>query len=399
MYKKIDFRGKVVGNNDRDKNTGSAFSYLNLPKDVKVFSLDDGVETILLDIMPYEITDPHHPCREEGSDIASPGTLWYRRPFAIHRGIGANNETVVCPTSIGKKCPICEYQLKMYKEKGPTDETKALRAKKRDLYVVIPIDSKKHDEVPYIMDMSRTCFQDTLAADLKLRPKNELFFTLDEGKTADVSFKWKSFGEVNFPEARSFSFENREPYPDSILDEIPNLDKMLKVKSYDELSKMFYQVDIEDEGGELSDVKEDEPIRERKSLRERGKEDDNHRPTRGSEDKAAPEKEDKPVERRSLRRNAEADEAPEKPKEEKRVRRNAEVEEAPRARNAESENAEKSARVGRGLRASEKAEDGEKCPHGHRYGIDTANFPECDTCEIYDNCDEEFIRRKRASKG
>jgi hypothetical protein len=398
MYKKIDFRGKVVGNNDRDKNTGSAFSYLDLPKDVKVFSLDENVSSILLDIVPYIVSDPHHPCREDGSEIATPGTLWWRRPFAIHRGIGANSETIVCPTSIGKRCPICEFQLKMYKEKGPTDETKALRAKKRDLYVVIPIDSPKHDEVPYIMDMARTCFQDTLAEDLKLKPKNELFFTLDEGKTAYVTFKWKSLGETNFPEARAISFEPREPYPDSILDEIPNLDKVLKVKSYDELYAMFYQVDNEIEGGDLHEVKEDEPIRERKSLRERASESSE----KIREREPAPDKEEKAPERRSLRRNS-GDESPKEPKAEegrRTSRRNADddnSEKTPRSRNAEDENAEKSARVGRGLRASERDMAEEKCPHKHRFGVDTANFPECDTCKIYDACDEEFIKRKRAA--
>ena len=393
MYKKIDFHGKIVGNNDRDKNTGA--SYLTLPKDVTLFKLEEDVELVSLDIMAYVVTDPHHPCREEGTDIATPGTIWWRRPFAIHRQIGVDNETIVCPKSISKPCPICEHQLKLFRASGPTDETKALRAKDRDLYVVVPIGSKKHEEVPFIMDMARRNFQDTLAADLKLKPKNELFFTPDEGKTAEVTFLWETLGDVTYPKARSFAFESREPYGDDVPEQMPNLDTMLKVKSYDELFRLFNQMDPEDEGGELKDVKDDEPIRERKSLREKVKDFE----------KADPDKEEKASERRTLRRNSGDDTTKDPKPEEKRIsRRNAvnEGEEQPRSRSAENENADKSARVGRGLRASEKGEDkvhketGDKCPWGHHFGVDTAQFPDCDTCEIYDDCDEELIKRKRA---
>jgi hypothetical protein len=410
-YKKIDFRGKVVSNNDKDKNVGSALSYLNLPKDVELFKIDEGVELVLLDIVPYIVSDPHHPCREEGSDIATPGTIWWRRPFAIHRGIGANNETVVCPSSMGKKCPICEYQLKLFKDKGPTDETKALRAKNRDLYIVIPIESKKHDEVPYIMDMARKNFQDILAADLKLKPKNELFFTPDEGKTAEVTFIWESLGDVNYPKARAFSFSPRQPYDDTLLEQVPDLDKVLKIKTYDELYTMFYQVDTESDGGDLRDVKSDEPIRERKSLRERG-----------SEDNVDREKDNKEEGRRSVRKEVSDDKEPverrrhqpeEKAEDVKTDRQRISRRDAPdkaeenvperrTRRDSASENAEKSATIGRGLReekgdAKKAGKDEEKCPFGHRFGVDTAEFKDCDSCEIYDDCDEELIKRKRAS--
>jgi hypothetical protein len=388
MYKKIDFHGKVVSNNDKDKNTGS--SYLNLPEGVELFKLEEDAKVISLDIMGYVITDPHHPCRQEGTEIATPGTIWWRRPYAIHRQIGVDNETVVCPKSIGKPCPICEHQLKLFRASGPTDETKALRAKDRDLYVIVPIGSKKHEEMPFIMDMARRNFQDTLAEDLKLKPKNELFFTPDEGKTAEVTFIWETLGDVTYPKARSFVFESRQPYNDDIPEQMPNLDNVLKVKSYDELFRLFNQMDPEDDGGELKDVKEDEPIRERKSLRERS-----------SEKEPNTSKEEKSTERRSLRRNSGDEASKENKTEERRIRRNTDndAEETHHSKNAENENAEKSATVGRELRSSEKAGDKgeEKCPHGHRFGVDTAEFPECDTCEIYDNCDEELIKRKKAA--
>jgi hypothetical protein len=260
--------------------------------------------------------------------------------------------------------------------------------------------------------MARKNFQDILAADLKLKPKNELFFTPEEGKTAEVTFIWESLGDVTYPKARSFSFESRPPYDDNILEQVPDLDNVLKVKTYNELSNMFYQVDTESEGGELKDVKEDEPIRERKSIRDRGRDEEGHRQTRGSDDGERRTRNDPPVEKkeddlaeRRRRQPEEKDEdvktersrvsrrdVPEKTEEERSERRS--------SRDAASENAEKSAAIGKGLREAKRdskaGDDKERCPHGHKFGVDTAEFKDCDSCTIYDDCDEELIKRKRA---
>ncbi len=52
----------------------------------------------------------YHPDRDEEYGIAVPGSLWYKRPYWLHRGVGPENVSIVCPSSIGKKCPICEYR-------------------------------------------------------------------------------------------------------------------------------------------------------------------------------------------------------------------------------------------------------------------------------------------------
>ena len=82
------------------------------------FRLREGVEIwepkekgrYLIDVVPYETTSKNHP-----NGVAA-GVVWYQHPFKIHHGIGADGKSVVCPTTIGKKCPICEEIARLSKE-------------------------------------------------------------------------------------------------------------------------------------------------------------------------------------------------------------------------------------------------------------------------------------------
>ena len=109
------FRDKIKADSEKQKKDAKSYGYLLLPKDVKTFSPEPG-SRVILDFIPYEVTDEKHPDRNESNEIAVPGSLWYKRPFKVHRNVGVNNETVVCLTSIGKKCPICEYLAKRTRE-------------------------------------------------------------------------------------------------------------------------------------------------------------------------------------------------------------------------------------------------------------------------------------------
>jgi len=95
--KRGDFRGKT--NKDAKRNGKKSFGYLNLPKGVNMLAVEpEG--SIKFDIIPYEITDKRHPDKSIKEGIAIEGDLWYKRPFKIHRNVGAGDgETVVCPTS------------------------------------------------------------------------------------------------------------------------------------------------------------------------------------------------------------------------------------------------------------------------------------------------------------
>jgi hypothetical protein len=359
--KRSSFRGKVISSAAKTKNAGSAYGYLNLPKGVKVFNIPEGVKTVALDFLPYEVKDPKHPESDPTSDVAQPGSLWYRRPFKIHRNVGSTNDAVVCLTSIGKKCPICEYQNKRFKEGAEKEELTALRAKSRSLYVVVPLDSKKHEEVPHIWDMADSLFQDTLIEELQENEENEDFFALEGGATAEVRVRWESLGGHSYPEARSISFEARDDYEESILEEVPCLDEVLKVLPYDELSAKFFDLPEEGEGPLNPITDEERPARRKRHTEpepEEEKEEEEEKPKRIS--RTAPH---------------EATHAARKPK----------VEE----KEEEPEEEEKPAATMKRKSSASPSTKKDKCPFGHRFGVDTEDFDECDTCEIWADCLDE----------
>lgn len=342
------FRGKV--NRDGEKTGKSDSSYLNLPNGIKSYNVESEARKVKLDILPYTISDPYHPCKDVVNKIALQGDLWYRRPIKVHRNVGQGNAKVICPTSIGKKCPICEYQKKRFNEGAPKDETVPMYPQQRSLYIVIP---DGEDDI-YVWDMSNKMFQDMLIEELKDNPDNEIFPDLEEGKTLEIRLKWKTIGEKGkpFPEATNITFLDRDPYKASILDEVPDLDTILNVKSYDEIKNLFFELDEEPDGGSLKS-EEDEAPKERKSRR--------------VEKDPEPEKEEK-TERKSRRSEPEKEKEPEK--EERRSRRS----------------------------EPEKEETGgkEKCPHGLHFGKDFEKEDICDKCVLWDDC---YDANKKLKKG
>lgn len=252
--KKSRFGSNVSRTAEREKNKSKGFSYLNLPKGLSMYSPPFG--EVELDIIPYMVTDKHHPDYFEGdSDSAVTGDLWYRRPFSIHRDIGADKETVVCPKSIGKKCSICEEKDKQYKDNVSSDEVVG-KSSFRSLYFVIPKDHKDYEEVPYLWDISQYCFGDELNEELDENSKYANFPELDGGRTLKIKFAKKSFGKSKpFPFAKRIKFlKRKKAYPESIMEGLPSLDDIFTVRSYKDLQHLFFEMDDEDDAEVIEDT-------------------------------------------------------------------------------------------------------------------------------------------------
>ena len=347
--KKSSFRGKVGLNAQKTAKTGASYGHLKLPKGVGVFNPDpDG--RYKLDFIPYIVTDEKHPDRDKEAGIALVGDLWYRRPYKYHRNVGSSNDSAVCLTSVGKKCPICEYRAKRAKEGADKEELASMNASLRILYNVIPLDSKKHEETIHIFDISAWNFQNLLTEELKENEENEIFPDLEEGKTLKVRFEAATVGTSKpFAEASRIDFLERDStYEESILDESPNLDEVLIVLSYEELQAKFL---------------EEDDLPKKKSLKDADEEDED-------------EPEDKPKER--TRKKI----APKEPEEE-------EEEEEP-----EEKPKKKLTRGSTTGEASTKKESGNKCPHGHRFSKDFEKSDECPDCALWDDCYDANKRDK-----
>jgi len=329
--RKSNFRNQTVSDAKRQKV--ASYGYLNLPEGVKALILKEKTREILLDIIPYVVTDSNHPDRDIDTECAVVDSHWYKRPFKVHRNIGVNNDTFVCPTSIGKKCPICAWVAEQKRKGTDWDDFKDTIAKDRDLYAVIPYSSKDHDEVIYVWDMSWFLFQNELNDQLEEDPDNGIFPDLEEGLTLKVKFRWEKFGKNLFPKTRDIEFlDRKEKYTEDILDEVPNLDELLNVLSYKELEAKFL---------EMEDSEDDE-----------------------SNDKVVEiEKEEKP--KALLYRKPKTNLHKEKEKD-----------------SSESPKLTRQKREGKTEPHNEN-----ECPHGHVFGKDCGDHPDdCDECDKWDDC-------------
>lgn len=379
--KKSRFSGKVGNDSRRQQSATSNYGYLILPRGVSVFKEKPGGK-VKLDIMPYVVSTDSHPDKDEKNGIALKGELWYKRPYRIHKNIGSSNDSYVCLSSIGKKCPICEVKAKMTREGASKEETDALKSSLRNLYVVIPIGEKELEEKPYIWDISQAMFQQLLNEEIEENMDNEVFPDLEMGKTLRIRFDSKTIGKSKpFAEASRIDFEDREEaYDESILDSIPDLDKVLKILSYKELEAKF--LEIEDE-----DVEDERPSKKKVEEDDEDEEEDS-RKTNRKKKVAAPEPEDEDEE------EEEEDEEEEVPQ--RRKRKPAPVEEDEEDDEDEEEAPKKRSKKQVEDEDEEDDEDEEaptkkqtasgKCPHGHRFGSDCEKFDDCDTCKKWDAC-------------
>jgi len=338
--RKSHFRGTVAFNAKQREKKASAYGYLNLPKDVKIFSIEEDTKVGVYDFLPYEVTDTKHPDRDDERNVAVDGNLWYRRPFKIHRiPKESGSEAIICPTSIGKPCPICEYFRKQQAEKVNWDDIKDLKPKPRTLFIVIPLGGKETDEVPHIFDMSDFCLQDIIDEELGIDPDNEIFPDLEEGKTLRIKWKWEKTGTgIVFPKARDIRFNDREAYEEDILDEVPNLDEVLNVLDYKKIEDKFFGDDDEPEKEVTEIEEEEEPAPKRTSRKSRTRKEET------KEDEPSPTEETKEDEPKRRRR-----------------------------------------------RGGDKAEKN-KCPHGFKFGEDWDTDKKCEECDLWNECDEENQR-------
>lgn len=275
---KMNFSGKVAHNAQRQKLLGTGADYLNIPKGINIFKEFEG--RIHLDILPYLVTDELHGDRDDNAGVALPNTWWYRKPYKLHRSIGVNNESLVCPTSFKKPCPICEYRTQQLNAGVEYDELRPLRASDRSLYIVVPLDVKDFDEKPYLWDMSDFLFQKKLNDELSEDESYELFPDANDGLTLKIRFAEESIGKTKFYNATRIDFEKREHlYEEDVLSKLPNLDKVLHVKSYDVIKDLFWEsVDTGDEKSDNNPFEDDETpiesIRKKKTATPKEHKDD-----------------------------------------------------------------------------------------------------------------------------
>lgn len=328
----------------------SSYGYLKIPEDINVFK-PEGNTDVIFDILPYRVTDPAHLDGKKYAEDAVQGELWWKRPLKTHR-IQGEDITVVCPTTFGKKCPICEDFNRLRKAKEEWENIKDLQPKDRTIFIICIIDASECD-VDYpvgsicIMDQSYHLFTKYLHEETDRHVDYDNFPDPYDGLSLKVYFREKKLGKKNsFIEAGKIDFiEREEQYDEEFLDTLPKLDDIIEVKDYKEIQALYAGMsDMDEDDIDDKELEEDSPRREKKTLA---------RPSTRKAPRRTEDKEEDPTER-PLRT---------------------------RPRKEEESTGEESTR---------RAPRAQKCPYDHIFGEDFDQYKDCDDCKLWDDCKEKY---------
>ena len=315
---------------EREKSGGGK---LNLEgKNVSFFIPKSG--SMEFDILPYVISVENH------SEGISKGDLWYQKTIWVHYGIGSEDKSYICPKTIKKPCPICKHMADLIKEgRDKKDkEVDRLRARERELYNIVDLNDE--NKGIQLFEYSSYLFGKKLEEEIREGEEDWAGFAeLKGGYSIQARFKQESMGKQKFLECSRIDFKKRSDYDESVLDDVFDLDAIVKVLDYDALEKVFY------EGEEPDDDDGNEKV-EKKSLYK--------------ETKKTEEEEEKPAPKKIVRKDK---------SEEKLILRKSKEEES------EEENTKKT-----------------KCPSGGEFGKECDKLDGCENCEIWGDCVEEQER-------
>lgn len=288
-----------------------------------------------------------------------PGELWFRQQLLKHFRVGPDDKAVICPRTIGKKCPICEHRASLLAQGRSTDdaEVKELLPKKRELYYIIDLED---DDRLKIFEYSYHNFGKKLEEEVREADDDSLavnFADPDDGAIVVVRMAEASMGKNKFLEASRFDFEERGKEEKKIIQqaigEVTPFGELMIIHSYEELRNLFYDLDPDE-----TEVKQDQDDEEAPKRR-RGR--------ASQEETENPDDEEEAPRSRSSRRRSEPESAP----------FDTEEEEAPRSRSSRRADPDPD---------EEESESKPGKPVKHKCQFDGVFGETCDTLEACEDC-------------
>lgn len=239
----------------REGGRSRAGQYLKVPEGVE-FWKPEKEATHDLDFLLYKVSVDNHP---EG--IAA-GDLWHRRLILVHYEVGPELKAFLCPKTMGEnhRCPICEEQARMYRDPDADREvTKKLNAKERELFNVVCLQDK--EPTVKLFEISTYLFGEALEKEIREGDESFADFAeLSGGSTLKTRWEKASAGKQSWFNCDRIDFKPREDYPETVLDEVIDLDSILVVPTYEELEAAFLGTEPEEVAGK---PETGEPVEER----------------------------------------------------------------------------------------------------------------------------------------
>lgn len=376
----------------KNKSSGGV-NYINaLPEGIEFFKPKGG-KKYTFDILPYVVKNPElHPASEA---INEDGLFWCL-PFRIHRNIGPNELTVICPNSVGRACCACNERNDIYNDPDrDDDEAKPLNSSARTLFAIKMLKGPDKGKI-MIMDISDYCFMEMFEEELDDLPEEyEDFACLEDGYSIEVRFKEEKIGKTPFPKASKVSFiERKKDYDESILDEVPCLDDLITWPTSEKMEKLFYGADPEETD---DDDDEDEKPKNKKAKKTRDEKSDNDEDVDDVElewdDLVEMNKDDllEVIENEEI--DIDEDEAEDADEDELRdfVAQEMGIKKPIKTKSKKKKSTKKE-RKEKQKGKTKSTKKALKCPFAYQFGVEFEDHEECDDeeCELYEQCLEAF---------
>lgn len=225
------------------QDASGSFNAFRLPKGVKQFKFDKA-DTYRLRVLPYEVSD-----RAIDHRFADPGFYHYEYSYWIHNGLGPDNKERHCclRESFKKRCPVCDHLSTLDRWGKDKEIYAALKPKQRQLFALFDARSDEMEvqiyETSFFAGMGAMTLGQTLDNKTKANPdKYAGFFRLVGGMELEVSVKQgKPFNGKPTWNLFNVELEKGPDLDDSVVDNVPCLDKLPIELSYDELLSVFNQ--------------------------------------------------------------------------------------------------------------------------------------------------------------
>lgn len=254
----------------RKDDSGKFGDYFKDDADIVKWKCEKGQH--IIDIIPYRAgeNDPHR----------AAGKMQYVLDLWIHTNVGVTEDRVVCLSRNYKKpCPICEHQAELRAEEDYDEElVDKLNPKRRVIYNIICYDTaEEEDKGVQVWEVAYFFMEKKLLPLAKERRTGERirFADPDNGKSVSFDVVDKIYGDKDGGKPRKgidfegHKLESRDyEILDQDLDDAHCLDEIIEILEYDEIHKMYWGEDAD----EQEPVEEEKPSRSRERGRSRSTE-------------------------------------------------------------------------------------------------------------------------------
>jgi len=375
------YQERMKKDNEHYRRVGSL--WVSDLSNVKFYKLGDGMN--FLDVLPYT-SGPNDP-------VAPGDPLTFVLRVFLHKEAGQNGEDLICmEKTFGPKKfkdPVCkEYQRRI--DIGATEaEIKACKPQgwPRTIYNVY--DRKDPGKGAQVWNTSAFMLQqylDVICQKQTPSGPTEYIAYMDpslDGRT--IAFDKQ--GKEEKTRFIGVHFEDRATaVPEAVLKQVQVLDQLIAWPTYAQTFEDFWGVKYT--GDDEPPVKSKAvgtgtdlpPVAEERSNKFVGKNEENDVPEPEAPEESDEDREEREAEERLA--------AAKRKKEEKAAAEKAGATKSKEEKKEEPKAETKSTGAG-----------GNKCPHGHKFGSDIDEKPECNECKVWKDCAKEQDRLERESRG